>query len=244
MVEEHDMDAKHFDHEHQGCRENFVKSLAATIYHRLPREIRNYIYSYCVQSDYDDEVIVRRRTDSRGAIAMLVRESLGPYSYRWMEDPITCLIKVPVLGDDVAREMLESYYRTRKFKIAHRDLPLLETFLRTDTFHMGISPRLYIRRLEIEIGVEDCHVQRLELARSSDEGVGLQAIQALDANVTVCTDVAIALCHGGQPLCRGVRRLGATIFDDAVSATLLRAIASLRTKKPRARIVYRKTWKD
>ncbi|KAH7413914.1 hypothetical protein DE146DRAFT_11795 [Phaeosphaeria sp. MPI-PUGE-AT-0046c] len=244
MAEEQGMVAKYFGDAHRGCGQSFVKNLAAAVHHRLPREIRNYVYSYCVQSDYDDDVIVRRRADPYGAMVLLVRDSLGPYSYRWIEDPITSFIKASILGNEVAREMLEIYYRVRKFKIAHRDLPLVEAFLKTDTFHLDISPALYVRRLEIDIEVEAGEVQHQEAAGSPEEDVGLQAIQALSANIRGCTDVAVAFCHDDQSPCHSARGRDRVAFDDVVSPRLLQAVESLRNERPRARIVYRRTWRD
>jgi hypothetical protein len=219
-----------------------MENLSTAVYHHLPREIRNYIYSYCIQSEYDDEVIVRRRTDPSGTIMLLVRETLGPYSYRWIEDPITSLINVSVLGNEVAREMLESYYRGRKFKISHRDLLLVETFLKADTFHLNVSPGSHVRRLELDIHLETS-MKNLEMAEPFDEHIGL-AMEALGANVTGRTDIAIGVCRNNHPLPQSGKAWECASLDHKVSPRILEALESLRNRRPRARIMYRQTWRD
>lgn len=187
-------------------------------------------------------MIVRRRTDPSGTIMLLVRESLGPHSYRWIEDPITSMLNVSVMGNEVAREMLESYYRARKFKISHRDLSLVESFLKSDTFHLDISPGSYVRRLELDIRVEASMEDR-GIAESFDKDVGT-AIEALGANVTGRTDIAIGLCRDNQFLLESERGWNGAMFQRTLFPRLWKAMKSLRERRPRARVVYRQTWTD
>lgn len=225
-------------------RNTFVKQLATAVHQRLPREIRNYIWAYCVQSEYDDEVIVRRRSGLNGSIILLVRECLGPCSYGWIEDPITSTINVSVLGEEVTREMLESYYRARKFKISHRDLSLVEAFLKTDTFRLGVFPGSCVRRLELDIQVESVDPQDIHEGETDSEDIGLQAMEALGANVTARTDIAIEFYRDSCPFSSSEGGWDGPAYQQAISPRFWTAVESLRCRRPRARIMYRQTWRD
>ena len=161
------------------------------MYHRLPRELRNRIYSFCVQGSYNNEVIVRRAAYSEKAIALLTREYLGQHSYRWVGDPINSLISAQNLGYDVAQEMLESYYWTRTFKVSHRELSSIAPFLKTDRFGLGIVPAYYVRRLCIQIQPGAFGLACLPEARHSEEERCLQVIENLGDMLTVRTEVVI-----------------------------------------------------
>jgi hypothetical protein len=47
--------------------------------------------------------------------------------------------------------MLECYYWTRTFKFAHHELCLLQPFIETDAFGLGMTPAQYARRLQVQI---------------------------------------------------------------------------------------------
>jgi hypothetical protein len=165
---------------------------------RLPRELRNHVYTFCVRGLYDDEVIVRRSTDAISSTSLLIREHAGQYSYRWIEDPIRAILNVPVLGVDVAREMLEAYYWTRTFKISHRELPLLGSFLKTDRHGLNMIPSIYIRRLQVQLQVGNyVRTHLLEDKGSKEEGA-LRAIEALGRDLTTRTEIAIDVILDGD----------------------------------------------
>ncbi|KAF1938997.1 hypothetical protein EJ02DRAFT_353223, partial [Clathrospora elynae] len=129
-----------------------TNALAFGIYTRLPRELRNRIYTFCVQGSYDNEVIVRRTTTAqRTTFSHLIREYCGLHAYQWIEDPVASYIDVKHVGFDVAREMLESYYWTRTLKFSHQELYLLGPFLGTDSFGLGAVPANYARRMQVLI---------------------------------------------------------------------------------------------
>ncbi|KAE8834131.1 hypothetical protein P3342_013442 [Pyrenophora teres f. teres] len=163
------------------------------IYSRLPRELRNRIYTFCVEGSYDNDVIVRQTAvDNTHRFAYLVREPCGQHSYQWVEDPMTACLKRETLGRDVAREMLESYYWTRTFKFAHHELCLLGPFLRTDGFGLGIIPAHYTRRLQIQIRPLD-FAFLLPAQRRSEEEQCFKAVGALAAIRTTRTDILVEL---------------------------------------------------
>lgn len=129
-----------------------VEEIASDIYTRLPREIRNRVYAYCVEGSYDNEVIVRRTAiGNNRRFTHLVRQPCGQHSYQWVEDHTAKYLSAEGLGGDVARELLECYYWTRTFKFAHHELCLLKPFLETDGFGLGMIPAHYARRLHIQI---------------------------------------------------------------------------------------------
>lgn len=169
------------------------RNVAVGLFARLPRELRNRIYAFCLQGAYDNEVIVRRAALGQPhRFAHLIRESCGQFSYQWVEDPVTACLGTRSLGYDVGREMLECYYWTRTFKFSHPELCLLGPFLQTDGFGFGMIPAHYARRLQIQI-------QPLYLTfllpeeRALEEQQCCRAIETLSAIQTTRTEVAIEI---------------------------------------------------
>jgi hypothetical protein len=168
-----------------------TRDLATATYLRLPRELRNRIYTFCVESSYDNQVIVRHTAYPKPGLAFLMRERYGRHAYQWIEDPIRSLISIHNLGWDVAKEMLETYYWTRTFRFSHRELPLMASFLETDHFGLGILPATYARRLYL-------HIQPDILARlpscdewRKEELKCLAAITTLGVILTARTEIYI-----------------------------------------------------
>ncbi|KAG9188574.1 hypothetical protein G6011_07279 [Alternaria panax] len=170
-----------------------VEDIVSEIYTRLPREIRNRVYAYCVQGSYDNEVIVRRTAiGSTRRFAHLIRQPCGQHSYQWVEDPTVTYLSAEGLGDDVARELLECYYWIHTFKFAHHELCLLKPFLKTDEFGLGTIPAHYARRLHIQI-------QPLSFAfllpekRLFEEQLYCKTIEALSIVKTARTEVTVEI---------------------------------------------------
>ncbi|KAF1831173.1 hypothetical protein BDW02DRAFT_64098 [Decorospora gaudefroyi] len=170
-----------------------ASSLASNVYSRLPRELRNRIYTFCIQGPYDNEVIVRRTAyGSTHRFAHLIREPCGQHAYQWVEDPITSYLDVKRLGHEVAREMLECYYWLRTFKFAHHELCLLGPFLKSDNFGLGMLPAQYARRLQVQIRPLD-FTFLLGEQRLFEEKRCCKAIETLAAIQTARTEVAIEI---------------------------------------------------
>lgn len=165
--------------------------MASEVYTRLPLEIRHLIYDFCIEGSYDNEVIVRHSPRSRATFALLIRQSSGSHSYQWVEDRIHSVVRAELLGLEVAREMLESYFWTRTFKFSHRELDLLETFLNTDNTGLGRVPAEYAGRLHIHIRPFACAEPRAPEARRLEEQKCCRAIEALGAIKTTRTEVVV-----------------------------------------------------
>jgi hypothetical protein len=138
---------------------------------------------FCVRGLYDNEVIVRRPAVT-DAISLLVRERAGQHSYRWIEDPIQSILDVPALGIEVARELLEAYYWTRTFKFSHREIGLVERFLKTDRYGLGMIPADYVRHLHLS-----CRIGMR--AKQVEENDTLRTIQGFCGLLTIRTEVDI-----------------------------------------------------
>ncbi|KAI4648785.1 uncharacterized protein J4E79_009856 [Alternaria viburni] len=168
-----------------------VEELASDIYTRLPRELRNRVYAFCVQGSYDNEVIVRRTATGNGRrFAHLIRQACGQHSYQWIEDPTAAYMSAEGLGSEVARELLECYYWTRTFKFAHHELFLLKPFLVTDGFGLGMIPAHYARRLHIQIRPLD-FAFLLPEKRLFEERRYCKTIEGLTVIKTARTEVVI-----------------------------------------------------
>ncbi|RMZ67407.1 hypothetical protein GMOD_00001324 [Pyrenophora seminiperda CCB06] len=177
------------DHTHTGQPQ--IKEIAYDIYSRLPRELRNRIYTFCVEGSYDNDVIVRRTAiDHAHCFTYLTREPCGQYSYQWVEDPMSACLDGETLGGHVAREMLESYYWTRTFKFDHNELCLLGPFLQTDGFGLGIIPAHYVRRLRIQIRPLD-FAFLLPAQRRFEEEQCYKAVESLTAIRTTRTNILV-----------------------------------------------------
>jgi hypothetical protein len=160
--------------------------------YRLPRELRNRVYTFCVQGLYDDEVIIRRSATAECATTLLVREYIGQHSYRWTEEPVESIISASAIGHErVTKEMLEAYYWTRTFKVSHRELSLLGSFLDTDKFGLGIIPASYARRLHIQIHGDAFAQVRWSEENRDEHETNLRMLEALGSILTPRTEVMI-----------------------------------------------------
>jgi hypothetical protein len=167
--------------------------LASGVYKRLPRELRNRIYTFCTQGSYDNEVIIRRSPNHTHPFALFVRECTGRHSYQWIEDPMAAFLCSRDLGKDIAREILESYYWTRTFKFAQRDLALFETFLSYDQMGLGITPAKYARRLHLQIQPFPCAMLGVPETGMFEAERCCRAIEALAIVQTVGTEVVVEI---------------------------------------------------
>lgn len=83
----------------------------------------------------------------------------SPWLFPCNEKPCRCylLSDLPVwvfpqfMGDQVATEAAESYYRVKHMAVAADGLPDLEAFLANDHLHMGIKPSNFMRQLSLHI---------------------------------------------------------------------------------------------
>ena len=116
------------------------------MYSCLPWELRDHIHTFCVQGSYDNEVVVRRAIGRE--TALLVRQSDGTYSYHWTEDTVLLHLGPDQVGIDVAREILDTYYRTRIFKFVHDELDAVQPFLDTEKFGLSMRPASHVRRFD------------------------------------------------------------------------------------------------
>ncbi|KAH7071138.1 hypothetical protein BKA63DRAFT_492991 [Paraphoma chrysanthemicola] len=176
---------------HQDNRAVETKALAFTLYSCLPRELRNRIYTFCVEGSNDEDVIVRHSAHNKNGLIFLTRHRLAEHSYLWREDPIIALISSHRLGDDVAREMLESYYWNRNFKLAHKEILQLEAFLKSDWSALGVVPAHYIRRLQIQIQPFRLIPVQIRATDRREEENYMTAIQVCSKLLTTCTVVLI-----------------------------------------------------
>ncbi|XPS70040.1 hypothetical protein M3J09_002284 [Ascochyta lentis] len=164
------------------------------VYSCLPWELRDYIHTYCVQGSLDNEVVVRHASGSKPAF--LVRQSFSTHSYQWIEDPVFLHLSPGRIGPSVAREVLAAYYKTRTFKFAHRELGLLQAFLETDRFGLGIRPADHVRHVDLQI--QPSLYAQLHGFKSKDEEIAkccralgaLSVIQRSRTTVAVHVDLA------------------------------------------------------
>jgi hypothetical protein len=180
-----------YESDYTGDRIERTHSRTSTFLHRLPREIRGRIYALCVQGLYNNEVFVRRATDTRKPCTFLIRESFGQQSYQWIEDPMVQVISEKTLGVEIAKELLESYYETRTFKFSHREVPLLARFLKLDMFGLSMLPAFYARRIHIQLQHNIGSLPESAEENQLEEERRIQALEAFGAALTVRTEVAI-----------------------------------------------------
>lgn len=230
----------------QGCdaiRTGQSREIASAIYTRLPLEIRDRVYAFCIQEgSYDNEVIIRRSlAHKQHAFSFLVREPLGPHSYVWVEDPITATLRAKHMSTAVAREMLETYYWTRVFKFSHRELDLLAPFLRTDVFGLGRLPVIYARRLHLQIRPFAHAARRMRAHDAAEQQKCHQAIAALAAISTPRTEVIVQFDLEQDLLDRAV----SDPFppeDERFLLKLMRDLIALKDRGLRIEIAFSGSW--
>ena len=208
--------------------------LASRVYSSLPRELRNRVYTFCVQGPYDNEVIIRRAAAVKYSFAHLVREPVGPHSYQWVEDPVASYLENERIGLHVAREMLESYYWTRTFKFSHHNLDLLGTFLDTDRFGLGVTPTQYARRVQLQIQPFTCEARQQKWLRAAE---ALSTLRSARLEI----EVQIDLAHGA------IDDSGFENVTDNVVRFLLEAVQTvneLKEKGLRVKITFCTTWDE
>ncbi|KAL6709838.1 hypothetical protein ACN47E_000623 [Coniothyrium glycines] len=113
-------------------------ALCAAVYHGLPREIRDYIYNY---THANDTLYV------------------GPeYMHRTVHPPESDrdahYWDANYVGQDMVREMVESWYRTSLFYFYDKvnNASVVDRFLVTDRWNLGLKPRDFIRKVKLELG--------------------------------------------------------------------------------------------
>jgi hypothetical protein len=210
------------------------------LFYRLPRELRNHVYTFCVQGPYDDEVIIRRSATLGGSTALLVREYTGRHSYRWIEDPIDAIINASAIQHDyIAREMLEAYYWSRTFKVSHRELPRLGSFLETDKFGLGMIPAAYVRRLQIQLHGDVFVQTRWSEPKWVEYEKTVRIIERLSGVLTKRTEVTIEFdLHRGRQ-----DSLGDTVKTEEMQH-LVHAVERLREAEMRITMSCRTRWNE
>ncbi|KAH8732045.1 hypothetical protein GQ44DRAFT_642098 [Phaeosphaeriaceae sp. PMI808] len=211
------------------------------LYSRLPRELRNIVYIFCVAGDYDNEVIVRRGGHAKGGIVHLVREYSGQHSYQWIEDPIISFMNTQNVGPEVTMEMLEVYYWSRTFKFSHHELPLIGPFLKIDTFGFGMKPACHMRRLHIQFQPE-CGAQSYQF-RENVYGVQrcLEVIEILGATLTGRTEIVIDLnLAEGSQSDDDCSETSSEIYQNLLTVGL--AISCLEEKGMRVKMMHSRSW--
>lgn len=164
------------------------------MYSCLPWELRHHIHTFCVQGPYDNEVIVRRATGNMSVL--LIRQSTGTHSYQWVEDPVLLQLSPDRLGPDLARELLETYYRTRTFKFVHEQLGTVSSFLKGDKFWLAMRPADHVRRVQMQIAPFRNAQLRMPNLKDEDEVRCHQALVSLGdlqhprSNVDIRVDLA------------------------------------------------------
>lgn len=201
--------------------------LASAIFFRLPRELRNHIYTYCIESFYGNEVIVRRSRKPKAGFVLLTRKHYGPHAYQWVDDPICSLISTDKLREEVGREMLEIYYWTRTFRFSHHELPSVVSFLHRDHLGLGIAPVAYVRCLHLQVHHGMSTGSPTVDWTPSRQQACVQAIAALGTMLTKRTEIIIDL-EGAKKFAEVE---GALWMHDTPSApTILSHIRQLQNK--------------
>jgi hypothetical protein len=212
--------------------------------YRLPRELRNRVYTFCVQGQYDDEVIIRRSTTVQGATTLLVREFTGRHSYRWIEEPIDSIVKpLAIKHEHVIREMLEAYYWTRTFKVSHRELSLIGPFLDSDKLGLGMIPASYARRLHIQIQGDAFTPGRWSDAKRTEHETSLRMLEALGSILTARTEVMIEF-DLYQEQSNNEEGLHGCVRSEDMLAKFQNAVERLKGGKLRVTVSCKRKWNE
>lgn len=211
------------------------------MYSCLPWELRYHIHTFCVQGSYDNEVIVRRAIDN--IPALLVRQSIGTHSYQWVEDPILLQLCPDRIGLGPAREILDTYYRTRTFKLIHDDLESVQSFLETDRFELSMRPADHVRRLHLQIQPFRYAQLRMLESRIDEESRCCRALQSLatlrtpQASVDIHVDLAQGFLNAEED---------EELLDDAAGFVMriVDLVRTLRVSGLNVRMTFEGRWNE
>jgi hypothetical protein len=201
------------------------------------KQLRNYVYNYCLEYPHDHDVVVRRAPEGNDT-NLFIREHIYQRQYSWIEDPISSYVSTQDLGLDTAGEMLQFYYWSRTFKFSSRALSLLIPFLETDMFGLGLIPAYYIRHLHIELHP---HVWALSDLSRIEEQICFSTIEALGDALTSFTKITLHI------------NLVEDMEDDMESVAMSekakkclqrveQIVQHLRGRSLRIEVIYIRTW--
>lgn len=127
-------------HAQKSCR-----VLCAAMYNELPREIRDIIYTYVHVQNTIYVGPEYLHANKRPATA-------DPDAHYWNAD---------YLGSEIQREIVENWYRTTLFYFYDKshNAEVIQQFLVTDQWGLGIRPHDFICRVKFELGPStySCH---------------------------------------------------------------------------------------
>ncbi|KAF2849508.1 hypothetical protein T440DRAFT_499712 [Plenodomus tracheiphilus IPT5] len=140
-------------------------SLCDRVYFDLPREIRDNIYSFLHSHD----------------TIYVGPEYFGQTKQPCESDRGAHYWDVEFVGEEIQRELIESWYRTTLFYFYDRrhNTEVVAQFLDTDRWNLGIKPRYFICKTRFELDASDpdgtlrAHEQRTQPMR------GIQPLQNL-----------------------------------------------------------------
>lgn len=119
-------------------------TVCSGLYEKLPRELRNMIYSYF--DNFTDEIQAEHSTHGIGGVPTSPFFdgdcSAHAWDNPWYFDP-SCV------GPDLAREMVELQYGKSRFCL--NDDALIPRLLDEDRWQTGTIPRIHIRQIELDI---------------------------------------------------------------------------------------------
>ncbi|PSN70401.1 hypothetical protein BS50DRAFT_311916 [Corynespora cassiicola Philippines] len=119
----------------------------------LPRELRDNVYSYCIEGEVDNEIVIDRNSDeaSTTAFVFLSRTLTESRSLGWAEKSVLDFMDPTQSNPQLSSEIAEAFYRSKIFKFTHDKLDLVEVFLTTDIFGHGTTSAASVRFMELQI---------------------------------------------------------------------------------------------
>ncbi|KAH7079945.1 hypothetical protein BKA63DRAFT_590186 [Paraphoma chrysanthemicola] len=129
--------------------------LADSIYHTLPRELRDTIYKHYWVGKPAKEAFYGVRYQKLSNTSWTHssdRESCQCFCL----DELPHIVQHQIVGLEMAREVAIAYYKAMPDDRLGYDITTLATFLMKDHFHLGIVPADHMRRLHITISPIRC----------------------------------------------------------------------------------------
>jgi hypothetical protein len=178
-------------------RELLHPTVCSELYEKLPRELRNMIYSYF--DTFADSIQVEHSTQGTNGVptSPFFDGDCSDHAWNkpWYFDP-SCV------GFDLAREMVELQYGRSRFCL--NDDALIPRLLNEDRWQTGTIPRIHIRQIELEILDEQEFEDEAAQKRLKDN-IGFLLHLEPDAKISINLFNLSPVSYDGSQLCGGRR---------------------------------------
>jgi hypothetical protein len=146
-VQDHELRDQVVEHGQLACLQ-----LCDKMHATLPGELRDMVYSNII-GPYHYEIVSKRSTWDNGVIRAKGITFVNTQLHKMSKpdaQPLQWWLG-SYMGEEVAKEIIERWYRTRTFQFMSNKLHMLPVFLAIDAFEKSFEPGLLVQHIRIHI---------------------------------------------------------------------------------------------